>query len=338
LSAVPVLWNASAGQKKRGPLAPTKPEELLRILSQAGVEGRIVRTDSEDGAKQAVEREVGAGAQVIVAAGGDGTAGLIGKQLPGTGVALGILPLGSVMNIARMLGVPRELAGAAAAIAQCREATVDVAEANGEIFFEDAAVGIQAAVFRHADEWENGDPRSLFRAVQSAFRYRPRRMELLLDDDRRIATRALMVNISNAPYAGPGMTVAPDARLDDGKFDVVVWEHFSKRELFSHLAAISFGRRSYTPHVSTYRSAFVSVTGSRPLPVRADAMDLGTTPVECRIRPRSLRVIVGPTFTDGRADPDFDAVAQRDRDEIRRTIAKEKRAAAACAAAALSVE
>jgi diacylglycerol kinase family enzyme len=231
------------------------------------------------------------------------------------------------MNIARMLGIPRDLAGAARVIAAGAQATVDVGEANGDVFFEDASVGIQAAVFRHADEWEKGDLGSIYRALHAAFRYRPRTMELALDDGRRITTRALMVTVSNAPYAGVGMTVAPDARLDDGKFDVVVWEHFSKAELFRHLAAISFGRRSYSPHTSTYRSANVSVTARRPLPVRADAKDLGMTPLECRIRAQCLRVIVGPAFRDGRVDPALEAASQ----------GKEE-AAAADAAAALRSE
>ena len=97
-----------------------------------------------------------------------------------------MLPLGSVMNVARMLGVPRDLAAAAAVIASGREATIDLGEANGEVFFEDASVGIQAAVFRHADEWARGDLGSIFRAIQAAFRYRPRRLELVLDGERSL--------------------------------------------------------------------------------------------------------------------------------------------------------
>ena len=329
MNPIPVIWNATAGQKRRGPLAPTGPDELSRVLSQAGVEARIFPTKSEDEAKETVKRAVAEGHKLIVAAGGDGTADLVANEILGTDVALGILPLGSVMNIARMLGVPRDLAAAAAVIASGREATIDVGEANGEVFFEDASVGIQAAVFRHADEWARGDLGSIFRAIQAAFRYRPRRFELVLDGEKKLLTRALMVTISNAPYAGVGMTVAPDARLNDGKFDVVVWEHFSKAELFRHLAAISFGRRSYSPHTSTYRSEYVLVTGSRALPARADANDLGTTPVECRIRPLCLRVVVGPSFVDGRVDPSLEqAEGKKD---------KEK-AAAAVAAAALSTE
>ncbi|MGZ8874623.1 MAG: diacylglycerol/lipid kinase family protein [Halobacteriota archaeon] len=298
---VPVIWNATAGQKKRGPIAPPGPDQLKEALAAAGVIARIIPTDSEEEAHSVVEDAIAGGEKLIVGAGGDGTIGAIGKQLLGTDVALGLLPLGSVMNIARMLAVPRELDQAAAVLAARREAMIDVGEANGEIFFEAASVGIQAAVFRHAQQFENGDWGSPFKAVLEAFRYNPARMELLLDDDLQVATRALIVTVSNAPYAGVGMTVAPDARLNDGKFDVRIFSHFSKWERARHLASSAFGRRRYSPHVTTQRSTNVTVVGKRPLPCRADSHDLGTTPLECHMRPASLKVIVGPDYVDGRA-------------------------------------
>ena len=101
-----------------------------------------------------------------------------------------------------------------------------------------------------------------------------------------------MVAVANGPYTGAGMTVAPAARLDDGRFDVRVFRGFSKWELIRHLAGIAFGRYRYAPHVSTYRAARVRITSVHPLPCRADARDLGTTPIEFRVRPAALRVVV----------------------------------------------
>ncbi len=101
-----------------------------------------------------------------------------------------------------------------------------------------------------------------------------------------------MVTISNGPYTGAGMTVAPEARLDDGLFDIRVFRGFSKWELLRHLASITFGRRQYSPRISTFRFRRVRVTTRHPLPARADHRDLGTTPVEFVTRPRALRVIV----------------------------------------------
>jgi diacylglycerol kinase (ATP) len=274
-------------------------------MAAAGLNPEIHATESAEQANELLDRLVAEGHRLIVAAGGDGTIGQIGRQLLGTGVTLAVLPLGSVMNIARMIGVPRDLEGAARAIAAGRVATIDVGEANGEVFFETASVGLNAAIFKEALRFEDGDWGSPFRALAAAFRYRPARMVINLDDDQVVSTHGLMVTVSNGAYTGVAMTVAPNARLNDGRFDVRVFRHFSKFELLRHLASIMFGRRRYSPHVSTYRSAHVRIEGRRPLPCRADANDLGTTPLECRVRPASLRLIVGPDYVDGRAiDPD----------------------------------
>jgi diacylglycerol kinase family enzyme len=97
------------------------------------------------------------------------------------------------------------------------------------------------------------------------------------------------------------MTVAPDARLDDGLLDVGVWRRFSKPELLHHLFSIAFGRRRYTPQVDMYRSSKVRVTSAHPLPCRADSRDLGTTPVVFGVRPGALRVIVPQRTEDAGA-------------------------------------
>jgi len=134
---------------------------------------------------------------------------------------------------------------------------------------------------------------SIARTIWVALRYRPARMHLELDGERVVRTRALMAVIANGPYTGAGMTVAPDARIDDGRFDVRVFRGFSKAELLRHLASIAFGRYRYAPHVSTFHAAAVRVTSAHPLPTRADSHDLGTTPLDVRMRSRVLRVI-GP--------------------------------------------
>jgi diacylglycerol kinase family enzyme len=90
------------------------------------------------------------------------------------------------------------------------------------------------------------------------------------------------------------MTVAPQARLDDGRFDVTIFEHFSKRGLLRHFASIAFGRHRYVPHVSTHRSTFVRISSVHPLPARADSHDMGTTPIEFRVIPAALKVFVPP--------------------------------------------
>lgn len=297
-----IVWNAAAGHKGGIPTGGTTEEELRELIAGLRLDAELLASESEDDSRRLAREAIKAGCEVVVAAGGDGTAGCLAQELLDTPVALGLLPLGSVMNIGRMLGVPRDLAEAGAVLARGETDTIDVGEANGRLFYEAASVGMNAAMFREAQHFEDGDYGSPLRAMWVALRYRPARITVHLDSET-VPTRALMVAVANGPYSGVGMTVAPEARLDDGLFDVVVFRHYSKFELLRHLGAIAFGRRRYTPHARTYRSANVRVESARPLPSRADSNDLGTTPLECRVRRASLRVVVGPGYVDGRVTP-----------------------------------
>ncbi len=101
-----------------------------------------------------------------------------------------------------------------------------------------------------------------------------------------------MIAVANTPYTGLGLTLAPRAIVDDGMFDVTVFRGFSRWELVRHLGGIVAGRRRYSPKVATFRARRVEVDAPRPLPVRVDADELGTTPMAFEVRPRALRVVV----------------------------------------------
>jgi diacylglycerol kinase family enzyme len=150
---------------------------------------------------------------------------------------------------------------------------------------------MNAAVFGQLARADSGHYRAIGRALYIAFRYRPARMTIQLDDAADVEHRALLTTVSLGPYNGLGFTVAPDAKLEDGLFDVTVFRHFSKFQLIRHLASIAFGRRSWSPHTQVYRSAKVRIEGARPLPARADSRELGTTPVEFAVRSRVLKVV-----------------------------------------------
>jgi diacylglycerol kinase (ATP) len=287
-----VIYNPSAGTKGGLPIASRTTDVVRATMAEHDLGDDLVVASSETVAAEASRAAVAAGVEVVVAAGGDGTASLVADQLLGTASALGILPMGSVMNIARSLGISRDLDQAAEVLSSGTEIQIDVGETAGKAFYEAGSVGLNAAIFREAAHFDDPDWLSIVRCVWVAIRYRPARMVIQLDD-RLVRTRALMVAISNGQFLGAGMTVAPDARLDDGMFDVRVFRGFSKWELLRHLASIAFGRRRYSPRISTFRSRNVRVSSVHPLPARADQRDLGSTPVEFRTRPRALRVITG---------------------------------------------
>ena len=313
---VRVILNPNAGSKAGIPTNVRDPEEHVRSLMRAFDLGDdLVITESEDDAVAATNDAVRQGIGTVAAAGGDGTIGGIARELLNTETALAILPLGSVMNIARMLDLPRDPTAAAQAIADARAAgtvrIIDVGHANEMVFFEAGSVGMNAVIFREANRFGEGDWRALFSAVRVAFRYRPARMTIELDD-RAVSSRALMVAVANGPYTGLGFTVAPGANLEDGHFDVRLFRRFSRWELFKHFRSIAFGRRVYAPKVETFRSRRVHITSAHRLPARADSHDLGTTPVTYTVVPGALR-IVSPLPPPGHEPAEKDPAVTGDR-------------------------
>lgn len=306
-----VMLNRSAGLTGELPGTTAPIDRLRELLDRHGITADIVQPADESEASAAVQRAVDDGVEIIVAAGGDGTVHLVADAVIDTPVAMGILPMGRVMNVARSLGIPRDLESAAAILAAGHVRAMDVGlatSADGRTvpFLEAGSVGLNAAVFREVARAEAGDPGSIARTIWVAVRYRPARMSIELDD-QVVHSRGLMVSVSIGPYLGLGMTVAPNASMDDGRFDVRVFRGFSKWELLRHLGSIAFGRRRYAPHVSTYRSASVRITSVHPLPARADPVDLGQTPVTFRTMAHALRVVAPAPSMSG---PDQPARAQ----------------------------
>ena len=208
------------------------------------------------------------------------------------------------MNIPRMLGLPRDLDEAAGILADGHVRSIDVGRVGDHIFYEAGSVGMHAAATRELPKVDKGDYGAIVRSIVATVRYRPSEIRIELDGDRTIETKALLVVVANGPFIGPGLPVAPEASLDDGLFDVRVFLHDTKAELAQDLTRIASGHRPDERRTLTERASRVRITSPRPLPVRADAVDLGSTPVVFEIRPSVLAVVAPdrPASPSGSAD------------------------------------
>jgi len=239
----------------------------------------------------------------------------VAEGLVGTDVILGVLPLGSVMNVARMLGIPRDLEGAAKVITSGPVARIDAGQARGtaksRFFLEAAGVGIDAGLFAYANEVDEGNWRSIGPFLNFLRLYRPRRLEIRLDG-KISRFRAMMVTVANGPFVGAALTMAPDAQLDDGFFDVRIFTHFSKAELIQHFVSIVGGRRAYNPKVLARRARVVEVFTSRPMMAHADSHPLGSTPARFELLPGAVRIAVGgsPALEPTLVSPPVSAAAE----------------------------
>ena len=88
------------------------------------------------------------------------------------------------------------------------------------------------------------------------------------------------------------MRAAPDAVMDDGLLDVLIYKNFSKRAYIQHAISISQGRRVFEPKITYRRVQSLLITADRPVEVQADGMPIGYTPAEIKIVPGALQVLV----------------------------------------------
>jgi YegS/Rv2252/BmrU family lipid kinase len=293
-----LIGNPLAGRKGGLPTNTATVDDAIAALHAAGVVPAIWLTQGPADPLAFARRAVADGYELVIGAGGDGTIEAIAPALVHTPVALGVMPLGSVMNLARTLGIPRDLHEAARLIAAGHLLQMDVGEANGHYFLEYAGVGLDAALYPLTQQLDSGQWSSLGDLLRVALRYRPHKVTLSVDGEVH-TLRALLIVVANTPYFGPAVELTPEAKVDDARLDVKVFDRFTLLELVRYGFQLLRGQRPHHPRVRQFRGRSIAVASSRPLPAHADIQSVGTTPVTFRVVPRALRVIANPTLWQG---------------------------------------
>lgn len=290
-----IIVNPHAGQKAGLRTNRSGPRDLQVLLERHGIDADLLLTEYREHATELARQAAREGRPLVVAAGGDGTMAEVAAGLIGSETLLGVLPLGSIMNMARMLGVPRELEAAASVITRGHTVRIDagrVTTAVGtRIFLEAAGVGVSAALFAYTNQLDSGNWGSIKPLLKFLLRYRPRRVYLRVDGIPQRA-RATMVTIANGPLLGAAFEIAPEARLDDHLLTVRVFASAGKLQLAAQVWAILRHGVAGQPGILTRRGRVVEVHGRRPLMVHADSHPMGTTPARFELVPDALSVVV----------------------------------------------
>lgn len=274
-------------------------EAILRGLRAFGIEPDVWYTTLEDPGKGLATKAANEGAEMVIAAGGDGTIHAVAAGLIERESTLGIIPMGTMNNLAHSLGIPLPIEAACAIIAKGETRAIDVGNINGQVFTEVAGIGLEAALFPSVEEIKSpgliSPLRGVIKGLFTLFSFRPTRLRISFDDKKRRPYEAIQVTICNAPYYGPHFQVAPNIVMDDGLLDVFVFKRFSKLEYIQHAISISQGRRVFQPKITHRRVKSLHIFTNYPVEIQADGLPHGHTPATVTITPGALRVRV-PTI------------------------------------------
>lgn len=289
-----VIFNPAAGQRD----VRRQLGQALDHLRAQGWQVTLKETLGRGDATTYAQEAVAAGCEVVVVVGGDGTINEAVQALAHTGTALGVLPHGTGNVWAREAGIPlHSLLAAAKVLTEGQVRTVDLGLAGERYFLMWAGIGFDASVVQDIEKGRPELKRRLgplafiIRGAVVALSFMGTRLTYVVNG-RRLRKRTIMAVISNARLYAAYLQLAPHARMDDGLLDFYI---FKGRGLFStirHFLTIVAGRHGQDPKVEYYQVRHLAVYSRKPLPVHTDGDLAGFTPMEFRVVPRALRVIM----------------------------------------------
>jgi len=263
-----------------------------RELDARRIPFRVERTRGlEDGVERALHAAEAGEVPVVVS--GDGLVGAIGGALAGSETPLGIVPGGRGNDLARVLGIPTEPEDAAATLAAGETRPIDVGEVNGRPFLGIVSVGFDSVANERANQtkWLRGNLVYAYAGVRTLLGWKPARFTIAAGGERRRVT-GYSVSVANSRAFGGGMYLAPDAELDDGRFDVVCIGEIGKLRYAGNLPRVFKGTHVEKDGVEVFRAPRLALTASRPFPVYADGEHLTDLPASLRVLPQALSVLV----------------------------------------------
>jgi YegS/Rv2252/BmrU family lipid kinase len=255
----------------------------------------VLRTESLEHGIDEAARAAEAG-EIPVVMSGDGLVGQVGGALAEMDTPMGIIPGGRGNDLARVLGIPPDPAGAVAVLANGDTRQIDVGVANGHRFLGVASCGFDSDANRIANEARlvRGNLVYAYAAVRALIAWRPARFTITLDGAEPIEFDGYSVAAANSRAFGGGMFVAPNAELDDGSLDVITVSHVSKLRYARGLPKVFKGVHLEDEEVSELRAATVQIQANRPFAVYADGEHLTDLPAALSVLPGALRVIAPP--------------------------------------------
>lgn len=220
-----VIHNPIAGSRKKVNVEALVQQHLKPIFPQVECWPTQYAGHATELAQQAASK----GADLIIAAGGDGTINEIGRAILNTEVALAVLPLGSGNGLARHLNIPLQLEDALSKLAHAKEVRVDAAKINEHPYFCTAGVGYDAEVAKTFHQIAQKRGRGLFNYIVAGWiayqKFRPEVYEVETETEQ-FRTSAFSLTMANAGQFGNNAIISKDADVSDGLLDMCIVRPF----------------------------------------------------------------------------------------------------------------
>ena len=289
-----VILNAKAGTGHEG----DDRRALEEALAAHGLQGTIHAVGEGGDLVAAAKQALAAGAEVVVAAGGDGTVSAVASCLVGSKATMGVLPMGTLNHFARDLGIPPKLEDAVAVLAQGVRMGVDLGQVNGRVFVNNASLGVYPDMVRDRIRQQRrlgrGKWWAMVWATLATLRRSPfLRLTLEIEGREAVRCRSPFVFIGNNDYVMEGFDIGARQSLRDGRLSIYTTTRCTRLGLVALALRALVGRLRQADDFATAAARSLRIDSPRRrLLVATDgevtAMD---TPLEFRLLRGALPVL-----------------------------------------------
>ena len=291
-----LILNPSSGTDKAPDFLPSINQSLRERF---GVMEIVMTTGPRDG-EAAAEQAARDGCDRVFVAGGDGTLnevvnGLLKADALGR-IPIGLLPLGTGNDFARMLHLSENPEEAVAALYDAREVRVDVGTLNGRAFVNTSGGGFISEVTQALDDKLKsiaGRLAFLIAGGQAVLDYEPVPVTIEADDRPPYTATPHMFAVCNARQIGGGRLIAPHAEIDDGWLDVCLVEAMQTLEFVSLLRKVADGSHLEDDRVHYFRAQRMTMTFEKPVKVNTDGELLEAKVCRYGVLPGAARFFAG---------------------------------------------
>ncbi|HEX5109757.1 MAG TPA: diacylglycerol kinase family protein [Vicinamibacterales bacterium] len=290
-----IIVNPIAGTGGRPELARRRIAEAESALRSRNRDGPVLVTQQAGHGSLLAREAIAAGASLVIAWGGDGTINEVASELVFRDVSFAVIPSGSGNGLARELKIPCDVQRAFEIAFGATERVIDAGEIEGRLFFNVAGVGLDAEVaheFAATGLVRRGFRRYIEIAMRRLLSFKASEYRIVCDGVAA-ENRALVVAIANGRQYGNGAIIAPAARIDDGKLEVIVIGERSVLTALAQIPMLFTGRIARVPGITMTAAREVRIESASRMTYHADGepCQAGRS-IAARIRPRALRVRV----------------------------------------------
>ncbi len=252
----------------------------------------LVLTERPRHATELAAQALAGGCERVIAAGGDGTMNEVAAVLAGRPALLGLVPCGSGDGLGRHLGLHGPVAHALRVIERGAPRAIDAGLADGHPFFCVAGLGFEAELAaRFNQSARRGFWRYLALGARAWRDWRPPTY-VVSDEAGRGEIRAFTLAVANAGQYGNGARIAPHARIDDGRLDLVAVPPLNLWNAAPlALRLFTGGLRGATGMTFRTAARFVVERATPGLLHTDGEVHQAGTRVEFAVRPGSLRIL-----------------------------------------------